>query len=221
MRLMTKPLDPDLLLQKVERGGNPQERRWIKCPEPVKLVLPARRAAREAPADALRAVFTLVKLREYAAAGEVLKPVIEANLSAADQAALGRRFGTAQFMALARKAGEQNIAGARDFAQSVLEATATESAKPDVLNELVTNATKHGAWSGASGKVSVRSELSDRSLTVCWRETGAEAIQLPVQSGFGEKLSGMTIERQLGGSLNREWLPEGLCVTFTVGLDRL
>lgn len=31
----------------------------------------------------------------------------------------------------------------------------------------------------------------------------------------------MTIERQLGGSLNREWLPEGLCVTFTVGLDRL
>jgi CheY-like chemotaxis protein len=94
-------------------------------------------APREASADALSAVFTLLDLREYAAAGEVLKPVIDANLSAEDQSALGRRFGSARFLLLAREAGEHNIAGGREFAQSVLDATATEATKPEVLAELM------------------------------------------------------------------------------------
>jgi hypothetical protein len=93
----------------------------------------------EAPPDALSAVFTLLDLREYDVASELLKPLIDANLSAADKAALGRRFGTARIMALARKAEEHKIAGGREFAQSVLAATAAEAAKPETLKQLVTN----------------------------------------------------------------------------------
>lgn len=93
----------------------------------------------ETPADALAAVLTLLDLREPEVAGEVLKPVIDANLSAADKAALGRRFGTARIMALARQAEEYKLAGGREFAQSVLAATAKESTKPAALKELVTN----------------------------------------------------------------------------------
>jgi CheY-like chemotaxis protein len=93
----------------------------------------------EAPADALSAALTLLDLREFDVASELLKPVIDANLSAADKAALGRQFGTARIMGLARAATQHNIAGAKEFAQSVLDATAAESTKPETLKELVTN----------------------------------------------------------------------------------
>lgn len=96
-------------------------------------------APHEAPGDALAAVFTLLDLGEYDVAGELLKPVIDAKLSTADKAALGRLFGTARFMVLAREAGEHGIAGGREFAQSVLDATAAEATKPDALKELVSN----------------------------------------------------------------------------------
>lgn len=96
-------------------------------------------APRETPGDALAAVFTLLDLRQFEIAGAVLEPVIEADLSAAEQAALGRRFGSARFLLLAREAREHDIAGAREFAQSVLDATAAEAANPATLNETISH----------------------------------------------------------------------------------
>ncbi len=91
-----------------------------------------------------------------------------------------------------------------------------------VINELITNATKHGAWRGQAGIVRIRCDKTEGQLTVCWQETGCEeAFRTPDHSGFGEKLSQLTVERQLGGTIVREWLPERLSVTFTAREDRL
>src|SRR5690606_5204459 len=74
-----------------------------------------------------------------------------------------------------------------------------------VINELITNATKHGAWRGQAGNVRILSDKTDGLLTVCWQETGCEeAFHAPAHSGFGEKLSQLTVERQLGGTSSRD-----------------
>ena len=91
-----------------------------------------------------------------------------------------------------------------------------------VMNELITNATKHGAWRGQAGNVRIRCDKTEGLLTVCWQESGCEeAFHAPAHSGFGEKLSQLTVERQLGGTIVREWRPERLSVTFTAREDRL
>jgi hypothetical protein len=94
-------------------------------------------APRETPADALSAVFTLLDLREYAVAGELLKPVTDAGLSPADQAELVRQFGTAKFLVLARESNEHRIAGGSQFAEASLAASATEAAKPERIDHLL------------------------------------------------------------------------------------
>jgi hypothetical protein len=94
-------------------------------------------APRETPADALSAVFTLVDLREFDVAEELLKPVIDSGLSPADQAQLVREFGTARFLVLARESNEHQIDGGSQFAEAALAASATEAAKPERIHQLL------------------------------------------------------------------------------------
>jgi two-component sensor histidine kinase len=48
---------------------------------------------------------------------------------------------------------------------------------------------------------------------IAWQEQGGPRIdEEPQHRGFGAKLSAVSIEGQLGGSLSRRWLPEGLAV---------
>ena len=116
-----------------------------KTPAPYLTKLPQRSPAVAAildaphkkPAEALAAVFTLLDLREYAAAAELIKPVVEAGLSAADQADLVRQFGTAKFLLLARESSQHNITGGREFAEAALSASAAEAAKPQRLAQLI------------------------------------------------------------------------------------
>jgi hypothetical protein len=94
-------------------------------------------APRETSAQTLSAVFTLVDLREFDVAEELLKSVIDAGLSPADQAELVREFGTARFLALSRESKENGIAGGSQFAEAALAASADEAAKPERINQLI------------------------------------------------------------------------------------
>jgi PAS domain S-box-containing protein len=91
-----------------------------------------------------------------------------------------------------------------------------------VLHELATNAGKYGCLSQSEGHLSLRWTVRDELVDFLWIETGGPEIEgEPEFEGFGTKLSQRSIAGQLGGTLDREWLVEGLRVRMTLPLNRL
>lgn len=72
------------------------------------------------------------------------------------------------------------------------------------LNELATNAVKHGALSTEKGRLTVRITADAGRLRLDWVENGVGEARL-VAGGFGTRLLAMSIERQLGGRIDRHW----------------
>jgi PAS domain S-box-containing protein len=91
-----------------------------------------------------------------------------------------------------------------------------------VLHELATNAGKYGSLSQSEGHLSLHWTVHDDMVDFQWIETGGPAIEAaPEFEGFGTQLSQRSIAGQLGGTLDREWLMEGLRVHMTLPLNRL
>ena len=77
-----------------------------------------------------------------------------------------------------------------------------------VLNELVTNAAKYGAFSSATGRAEVRWVLADvekSTIKFSWKEQGGPSVVRPQRSSFGTTL----ITTALGRS-RLEYQPDGL-----------
>jgi two-component sensor histidine kinase len=85
-----------------------------------------------------------------------------------------------------------------------------------VLHELVTNAAKYGALSSQSGKVKLVWTSDGRSIEFTWMETGGPPTSKPATVGFGTRIVLASIERQLGGRVTFDWLPQGLKCVFSV-----
>lgn len=84
-----------------------------------------------------------------------------------------------------------------------------------VLNELATNAVKHGALSVSEGSVVLETARQDGQLIVRWSEDGGPPVAgVPERHGFGTRLSAIAVEHQLGGTIQREWRREGLQLTL-------
>ncbi len=78
------------------------------------------------------------------------------------------------------------------------------------IHELATNAAKYGALREAEGRLDVRwARDSEGALTLIWRESGS-AVTSPSRQGFGTRVIAASIERQLGGMLERRWHDDGL-----------
>jgi two-component sensor histidine kinase len=91
-----------------------------------------------------------------------------------------------------------------------------------LVHELATNATKYGALSAPEGRVKITTRKLGETLELRWEESGGPQVKgPPEQSGFGTMLSQLSIVQQLGGTIDREWLPGGLVVTARVQLSRL
>lgn len=88
-----------------------------------------------------------------------------------------------------------------------------------ILHELATNAAKYGALSSPSGTVAVECVAKKDTLALIWEERGGPRSNEPREDGFGSLL-GRLASGQLGGTIEREWRPEGLRVTVTVLRDR-
>jgi two-component sensor histidine kinase len=79
------------------------------------------------------------------------------------------------------------------------------------LHELATNAAKYGALSAGGGGVRVSWSIGDGRLRLVWLEAGAgDAPGLPSRTGFGSRLLTLSVEEQLKGKFQREWLEDGL-----------
>ena len=91
-----------------------------------------------------------------------------------------------------------------------------------LLHEFATNAAKYGALSLPTGRVHVAWTVEGDDLHLVWRERGGPPVGgQPDGEGFGSLLGRATVKGQLGGSISREWEPEGLTVHLSVTLSRL
>ncbi|MET0709942.1 MAG: HWE histidine kinase domain-containing protein [Tardiphaga sp.] len=91
-----------------------------------------------------------------------------------------------------------------------------------VVHELATNSLKYGALSSPSGTLDVACALPDAEIVIVWTERGGPPVIAPVGvGGFGSKLVARSMTAQLGGSIDRQWLPEGVVVTIKIDKDRL
>lgn len=95
---------------------------------------------RSTPAGQMRAAVTLLDLGEPAVAGTVLAELVQTDLSTEQRAALVREFGAARFLELIRldRPGVQsNFTGARQFAQSCLDAAAQMASDPQRIARMI------------------------------------------------------------------------------------
>lgn len=92
-----------------------------------------------------------------------------------------------------------------------------------LINELITNAIKHGALRDHNGRINVTTARADDSISIIWEECHnhmgpPEAFE---EKGFGSTLARLAVEQQLNGRLLREWRADGLRVVVTFGVDNL
>jgi PAS domain S-box-containing protein len=91
------------------------------------------------------------------------------------------------------------------------------------LHELATNASKYGSLSGPAGTLEVgwAVQRSDQGLRLelDWKERGGPVPRRGRRVGFGSRLIGMVIERQLNGQVHRTLGPNGLDARLIVPLS--
>ena len=90
------------------------------------------------------------------------------------------------------------------------------------LNELATNATKHGALStGAAGCVMIEWRIEDHCLHLVWSERNGPAVVPPSRRGFGSALIERSLARDLAARVSLEFLAEGVTCTIDAPLADL
>ena len=91
-----------------------------------------------------------------------------------------------------------------------------------VFHELATNSMKYGALSADQGRVDLAISSESEMLRFRWTESDGPAISAPPShQGFGSKLVEMSVTQQLGGTIERLWLPTGLQIIMEVRIARL
>ncbi|SDY19389.1 PAS domain S-box-containing protein [Citreimonas salinaria] len=92
-----------------------------------------------------------------------------------------------------------------------------------VFHELSTNSAKYGSLSRAKGELKVAWKIQNGeappSLWIDWVESGGPPVRPPSRRGFGSTVIDRSINLQFGGSVDRDFGPEGLKVSFRIPLD--
>jgi two-component sensor histidine kinase len=79
------------------------------------------------------------------------------------------------------------------------------------LNELVTNAAKHGALSAVDGRVAVHWHLEDpRRLVLEWLEEGGPPVRSPRRRGFGRELIERVLSYELDAEVDLQFATDGV-----------
>jgi two-component sensor histidine kinase len=92
------------------------------------------------------------------------------------------------------------------------------------LNELATNAVKHGALSTDGGSVTVSWSVTDPlghpRLTLRWIERGGPPVRPPAHEGFGSRLIQRSLSAEIGGRVTVDYASEGLACVMEAPLRR-
>jgi PAS domain S-box-containing protein len=91
------------------------------------------------------------------------------------------------------------------------------------LQELATNALKHGSLSNETGQIriawSLNALLDTPELHLRWEETGGPSVTVPARRGFGTRLIERSLARELEGQLKFEFALTGLVCTVDIPLQ--
>ena len=79
-----------------------------------------------------------------------------------------------------------------------------------VLHELYTNAVKYGALCGEEGVLALDWSVVNGHAELVWSEVGQPCERDEISSGFGQRMIAMTVKSDLGGTIERDWRPDGL-----------
>lgn len=85
-----------------------------------------------------------------------------------------------------------------------------------LFHELATNAAKYGALSAPGGQVMIEVKGEGDHIRIDWREEGGPPPAPATSEGFGSRLMQLSVERQLGGRMTRQWRPEGLNLSLWI-----
>jgi len=89
-----------------------------------------------------------------------------------------------------------------------------------VFHELATNALKYSGVADGKAKLSVKwhyeGKGAKRSLVLVWLEHGNAVESEPENKGFGSRLVEASVRGELAGTIEREFGPDGMKVTFSI-----
>ncbi len=89
-----------------------------------------------------------------------------------------------------------------------------------VVNELATNAVKHGALSSDKGIVEISWERTpEGQVALRWEEIDGPAVRQPESNGFGTTLIDRSIRYELQGEVELDYSPTGLICDITFPLE--
>ncbi|WP_202332936.1 CHASE domain-containing protein [Mesorhizobium sp. L-8-3] len=97
---------------------------------------------------------------------------------------------------------------------------ATTQALGLTFHELATNTLKYADVSGLRVTWEVLRNGRNRHLHLRWSESGVPDVSEPERTGFGTKLIDMTITRELHGTIQRHYRPDGLQIEIAVPLGK-
>ena len=87
------------------------------------------------------------------------------------------------------------------------------------FNELATNAVKYGAFSNATGSISIEWNIEPTPegsrLNLVWREKGGPLVTAPSHKGFGSQVIERGLAHELGGTAHLDYRPSGLICTMS------
>lgn len=89
------------------------------------------------------------------------------------------------------------------------------------LNELLTNAIKYGALSGAAGRVEVTWRRNGGGLDLQWREVDGPPVTAPERRGFGSRLIERYVATALHGRAVLDYATAGLVCEIHAGAPAL
>jgi len=89
-----------------------------------------------------------------------------------------------------------------------------------ILHELYTNAVKYGALCGDEGEVALDWDVEGDEIVMRWVECGPACEPEGTSSGFGQRMIALSVKADLGGTIERDWRPEGLTVVLRFPVKR-
>lgn len=88
-----------------------------------------------------------------------------------------------------------------------------------ILHELYTNAVKYGALCTDEGQIDLDWTSDGEMIELVWAETGYPCAGDKPGSGFGQRMIAMSVKSDLGGTIERDWRPDGLTAILRFPID--